>query len=107
MTTDLSTSRRRVTAVTRRKQRRVELEAQIEQQRVDIFVAANRWRRASGSIDEGWRILMRFRVPLYAVGGALLVSSARHPRSLVRIARRLAAGGLLINRARRLLHRVG
>jgi hypothetical protein len=79
------------------------LEAEIEQQRIDIFVAASRWRRASTSIDDGWRMLMRFRVPLYALGGALLASSARHPRSLVRIARRLAAAGLVIHRARRLL----
>jgi hypothetical protein len=79
------------------------LEAEIEQQRIDIFVAASRWRRASRPIDDGWRILRRFKVPLYALGGALLASSARHPGSLVRIARRLAAGGLLIYRARRLL----
>ncbi len=103
MTTELSTSRRHATPVTRRSQRKAELEADIEQQRIDIYVAASRWRRASRPIDDGWRIMMRFRVPLYALGGALLASGARHPGSLMRIARRIAAGGLLIQRARRLL----
>ena len=46
---------------------------------------------------------MRFRAPLYALGGLLLFKSARHPNSLLRVVKRLAAGGLLLRRARRLL----
>jgi hypothetical protein len=64
VTTEVSTSRRHGTAVAHRRQRRADLEAEIEQQRIDIFVAASLWRRASTSIDDGWRMLMRFRVPL-------------------------------------------
>nr|WP_163502478.1 YqjK family protein [Halomonas socia] len=86
-----------------RRQRKAALETQIEQQRVEIMVDAARWRAASSGIDDGWRQLQRFKAPLYALGGMLLIRSAKHPRSLVRIAKRAAAGILLMRRARRLL----
>ncbi|MFY0991979.1 YqjK-like family protein [Halomonas sp. C05BenzN] len=86
-----------------REERKAQLEAIIEQQRVDILVEASRWREASRPIDAGWHALMRFKAPLYAVGGVLLFKGARHPRSLLRMARRLATGALLFRRARRLL----
>lgn len=86
-----------------RTERKAQLEARIEQQRIDILVEASRYREASRPIDEGWQALMRFKAPLYALGGVLLLKSARHPTSLLRVAKRLAAGALLLRRARRLL----
>jgi len=86
-----------------RAERKSQLEARIEQQRIDILVEASRYREASRPIDEGWQTLMRFRAPLYALGGLLLFKSARHPNSLLRVVKRLAAGGLLLRRARRML----
>ena len=98
--TDAAPPARRADVVADRK---AHLEAAIEQQRIDILVAANRWREASRPIDDGWQALMRFKAPLYAAGGVLLLQGARHPRSLLRVARRLAAGVLLFRRVRRLL----
>ncbi|MFW6346044.1 MAG: hypothetical protein ACOC0M_06925, partial [Halomonas sp.] len=43
------------------------------------------------------------RGAVIALGGALLLTSARHPSALLRVARRVAAGGLVLRRARRLL----
>lgn len=89
-----------------RAQRKAELVATIEQQRIDILVAAERWQHASVSLDAGWQRLKRYRGLVYLAGGALLVSGARHPSSLIRMGKRLAAGGLLLNRAMRLLQQV-
>lgn len=86
-----------------RAERKARLLATIEQQRIDILVDANRWREASRPIDDGWHSLMRFKTVFIAAGGLLLFQGARHPNTLVRLARRVAAGALLVNRARRLL----
>lgn len=86
-----------------RAQRKAELVATIEQQRIDILVAAERWQRTSISLDAGWQHLKRYRALAYLAGGVLLVGGARHPDSLMRIVKRAAAGGLLLNRARQLL----
>ena len=84
-------ARRQAPAPTRAEQK-ARLEASIEQQRIDILVEASRYREASRPIDEGWQTLMRFKAPLYALGGVLLLKSARHPSSLLRVSKRLAAG---------------
>jgi hypothetical protein len=85
-------------------QRKAQLEATIEQERVDILVEASRWREASRPIDDGWHLIMRFRIPLYIAGGALLLKGARHPSALIRLARRLATGRVLVSQALRLLN---
>ena len=89
-----------------RAQRKAELIAAIEQQRIDILVAAERWRHASASLDAGWQQLRRYRGLIYLAGGALLLGSLRRPGSLLRIAKQAAAGGLLLNRARRILQQL-
>lgn len=86
-----------------RAERKAQLLATIEQQRIDILVDANRWREASQPLDAGWQHLMRFKPLMIAAGGVLLLHSARHPNRLVRLARRLAGGALVVSRARRLL----
>jgi len=92
----MTTSRRRADI-------KAELEERIEQQRVDILVEASRWRTATRPLDDGWRTLMRFKAPLYAAGGLLLLRLGRHPGRLLRLGRRAAAGALVVNRTRRLL----
>ncbi|WP_111412456.1 YqjK-like family protein [Billgrantia lactosivorans] len=89
-----------------RAQRKAELLAAIEQQRIDILVEAERWQHASASLDAGWQRLKQYRGLVYLAGGILLVGGARHPNSVLRVVRRLAAGGLLLNRARRILQQV-
>jgi hypothetical protein len=86
-----------------RAERKARLLTAIEQQRIDILVEASRWREASQPIDDGWHSLMRFKAIFLGVGGVLLIQSARHPSSLIRVAKRLAAGTLMLRRARRLL----
>ena len=86
-----------------RAQRKAELETRIEQERVDILVAANRWHTAAESIDSGWHALMRFKVPLYAIGGVLMLGIGKNHSRLIRYGRRATASALLINRLRRLL----
>lgn len=89
-----------------RAQRKAELIVTLEQQRIDLLVEAERWQGASATLDSRWHQLARYRGWLYLAGGALLANSARHPRPLIRIAKRVAAGGLLLNRARRLLQQL-
>lgn len=103
MTAELPVAARRSAPATSRAERKAQLHARIEQQRIDLLVEASRYREASRPIDEGWQTVMRFKAPLYALGGVLLMKSARHPSSLLRVAKRLAAGALLLRRARRLL----
>ncbi|WP_163559633.1 YqjK family protein [Halomonas sp. NO4] len=89
-----------------RAERKARLLATIEQQRIDILVDAHRLREASRPIDDGWHSLMRFKTAFIAAGGVALFQGARHPHSLVRLARRAVAAALLVNRARRLLRLV-
>lgn len=86
-----------------RAERKARLEAAIEQQRVDILVTANRWREASRPLDDAWRVVARFKAPLYVLGGVLLLRATRHPAPLLRLTKRLGAGALLLRRVRRLL----
>ncbi|WP_181869978.1 YqjK family protein [Halomonas sp. DQ26W] len=87
-------------------ERKAVLLATIEQQRIDILVESSRWREASRPFDVGWRSLMRLRGVMLAAGGVLMLKGARHPSSLVRAGKRIAAGVLLLNRARRLFAQV-
>lgn len=84
-------------------QRKALLEERIEQQRVDILVEASHWHEASRPLEDGWRLLMRFKGPLYAVGGILLLRKAGRGGSLMQIARRVTTGALMFRKVRRLL----
>ncbi|GEK48309.1 hypothetical protein HPA02_25920 [Bisbaumannia pacifica] len=88
-----------------RARRRAMLERRIEQQRIDLLVAAERWHGAGGELDARWRALRHWRGALYGVGGLLAWRGAKRPRALLRLARRAATGALLWHRARRLLIR--
>nr|WP_298249643.1 YqjK family protein [uncultured Halomonas sp.] len=79
------------------------LEERIEQQRVDILVEASRWQTATQPLDGGWHRLMRFKTPLYALGGLLVLRLSKHRGRLLRYGRRATTGALAINRMRRLL----
>lgn len=86
-----------------RRARKVELEHAIEQQRIDLLVAASRWQSASRSLDQGWHALMRYRVPLLLVGGTVIYRTVRRPGGILRLAGRLTTGALVVKKARRLL----
>jgi hypothetical protein len=93
-------------ALPSRSEHKEQLEARIEQQRIDILVESERWRHASASLEAGWRHAGRYRGLLFLAGGVLLVGGVRHPASVIRLARHLATGALLLNRSRRMLTRL-
>ena len=92
---------------TSRAERKARLEASIEQQRIDMMVEASRWQEASRPLDDAWRGVMRFKGPLYAIGGFLLLRGSRKPGSLARLTHRVEGGVILFNRARHLLRMLG
>ena len=83
--------------------RRAELEHAIEQQRIDLLVAAHRWRTAESTLDQGWRFLSRHKTPLLVACGLLAYRGLRHPGGAARLARRLTTGLLFAKKARDLL----
>lgn len=102
-----------VPATANRAQRKAELIATIERQRIDLLVEAERWQHSTLGLNAGWQqleglkpFIKHYRSAAYLAGGALLVVSLRHPRMLVRLTRQIAAGALLLHRARHLLERV-
>lgn len=86
-----------------RRLRKQALEARIERQRIDLIVESSRWHAATRSIDHAWDAIVRWKVPLYTVGGLLLIATARKPGALRRWARRGVAGAFLAQRVRRLV----
>ncbi len=86
-----------------RKAEKAALEACIERQRVDLIVESSRWREATRGIDHAWHAIARWKGPLYAVGGIVLIATARKPGALKRWARRGVAGAFLAQRVRRLV----
>lgn len=88
---------------TERRARRAELELAIDQQRLDLLVAAHRWRTAGRTLDHGWRLLARYRTPLLITGGLLAWRGLRRPGAAARQLHRLTTGLLLAKKARDLL----
>lgn len=88
---------------TERLARKADLEHAIEQQRIDLLVAARRWQTSGHVIDHGWQTLVRFKTPLLMVGGLLLYRGLRRPGGTMRLARRLTTGALFAKKARDLL----
>ncbi|MCE8001385.1 MULTISPECIES: YqjK family protein [Halomonadaceae] len=102
-----------IPAAASRAQRKAELIAAIERQRIDLLVEAERWKHGTLGLNAGWQqleslkpFIKHYRGAAYLAGGALLVAGLRHPRMLVRLTRQIAAGALLLHRARHLLERV-
>lgn len=101
-------------ATASRAQRKAELIAAIERQRIDLLVEAERWQHSTLGLNAGWQQLeshlkpfvKHYRGAAYLAGGALVVAGLRHPRMLIRVTRQIAAGALLLHRARHLLERV-
>ncbi|MEQ6916595.1 YqjK-like family protein [Halomonas aquatica] len=86
-----------------RLERKADLEHDIEQQRIDLLVAARRWQMAGQAIDHGWQTVVCFKTPLLMVGGVILYHGLRRPRGAMRLARRLTTGALFAKKARDLL----
>jgi hypothetical protein len=83
-------------------QRKAELEATIEQQRLMLLEATREWHQAGQKIDHGVTRLIPFRTPLLIAGGIALLPLLRRPGHIVRIARKAATTAFIANRALRL-----
>jgi hypothetical protein len=83
--------------------RKAALEHAIEQQRIDLLVAARRWQTAGEVIDSGWQTAVRFKTPLMMVAGVILYRGLKRPGGAIRLARRLTTGALFARKARALL----
>ncbi|MDR5868065.1 YqjK family protein [Halomonas koreensis] len=70
-----------------RRARKAALEAEIEQQRLDLLVAAERWRAAARPLDAGWQAIRRRRGAALAGAGLLLWWGLRRPARLKRLGR--------------------
>ncbi|MBY6207933.1 MULTISPECIES: YqjK-like family protein [Halomonas] len=88
-----------------RAQRKAALEATIEQQRLDILLAAHRYQQAGRRIDAGWQAVSRYRTPVLLGAGAALIPVLRHPGRLTRWGRKLVVTALAVQRVRRLIQR--
>ncbi|MBW5798650.1 YqjK-like family protein [Halomonas elongata] len=86
-----------------RRERKTSLEATIEQQRVDILLAAERWQDASAPLEHGWRLIRRYRTPALTLGGFMLWPLLRRPGKALKFGRHLVFGALALKRARKLL----
>ena len=86
-----------------RKAEKAALEACIERQRVDLIVESSRWREATRGIDHAWHAIARWKGPLYAVGGIVLIATVRKPGALSRWARHGMAGAFLAQRIGRVV----
>lgn len=86
-----------------RQQRKDELEAHVDQQRIELMVHAARWRRGAAPLDRACHRLWQWRIPLLAIGSLALIPVARRPGSVVRLGRQLVFGALAVDRMRRML----
>lgn len=86
-----------------RQQRKAELEALVEQQRLELMVSAARWRRSAAPVDHTFYRLWRWRAPLMAAAGLALIPVVRRPAKVLHLGRQLVFGALAMDRMRRLL----
>ncbi|MBZ5489101.1 YqjK-like family protein [Halomonas aquamarina] len=78
-----------------RAERKAELLAQMEQQRIDILVCSEFLQRSTSPLDQSWRSI---KLPLYAASGVLAYRLVRRPGGIVRAARKGLAGYMLFRK---------
>ena len=71
-----------------RDERKAILLREIQQQRLDLIATRRDWLEATGVYDRGWSKLVSLRSRAIVASSAMAVVSLRHPRFLVRWARR-------------------
>lgn len=68
--------------------RKALLLSQIQQQRLDLTACSRSWLRATSRYDRSWNMLLSFRSWAIVGSSVMAVWSVRHPRFLVRWAKR-------------------
>lgn len=71
-----------------RQKRKAFLLSQIQQQRLDLTASRRDWLESTGVYDRGWNLLLSLRAWALVGSSVMAVWSVRHPRFLVRWARR-------------------
>lgn len=71
-----------------RLRRKALLLSEIQQQRLDLTAARRDWLDATRTYDRGWNTVMHLRTWVLAGSSVMAVWSVRHPRFLVRWAKR-------------------
>lgn len=83
-----------------RSERKQALLQTLEQQRIDIMVDGLRLQRAAAPVDATWQKVMRFRKPLFLLGGVLVWRFARHPGRLASLGKKALAGYAVAKKVR-------
>ncbi|MFB9865794.1 YqjK family protein [Vreelandella sulfidaeris] len=78
-----------------RAQRKAQLLAELEQQRVDILVDSEYLQLAASPLDKNWQ---SFRLPLYVAGGVAAYKLIRHPGGAMVAGRKALAGYMLLKK---------
>lgn len=86
-----------------RAQRKAELEASIDQQRLALINAGSHCNDASLRLDRYWHILTPYRTALLTAGGIALIPILRRPGTFTRIIGRTLTTAITVQRLRRLL----
>lgn len=90
-----------------REERKAILLRQIQQQRLDLSASRRDWLEATQTYDRGWSRLVSLRSWVLVASSAMAVVSLRHPRFLVRWARRGFGIWSTWRMARNLLRKAG
>jgi len=86
-----------------RHERKQALLTTLEQQRIDIMVDHLRLERAAAPVDATWQQLVRFRKPLYLLGGLVVFKLARQPGQLMRWGRKALSSYTVVNSMRQFM----
>jgi hypothetical protein len=78
-----------------RAQRKAQLLAELEQQRVDILVDSEYLQQAASPLDKNWQ---SFKLPLYLIGGVAAFKLVRHPGGAMAAGRKALAGYMLLKK---------
>ncbi|XGA81138.1 YqjK family protein [Halomonas sp. CH40] len=85
-----------------RRERKQALLQTLEQQRIDIMVDSLRLNRAAAPIDATWQQLIRFKKPLYLLGGFVAWKLTRKPGRLMQLGKKAVSGYAVAKRVRQL-----
>lgn len=86
-----------------RAQRKAELEARIDQQRLSLILTASHYGDASHRLDRYWHALKPWRGVLLTAGSIALIPILRRPGTLTRIIGKTLTTAITVQRIRRLL----
>ncbi|RUR34006.1 hypothetical protein ELY33_01885 [Vreelandella andesensis] len=78
-----------------RAERKAVLLAELEQQRIDIFIDSDTLSKAALPLDNNLRSL---KIPLYVIGGVAAFRMLRHPGGAMAMGRKALAGYMLVRK---------